>query len=124
MTPIHFHTFAAQYEASGKQSEEYYLAAEKLISGNPKQTLWQEYGDPSGQFFTGVWQSEAGKWHVRYTEEEYCHLLRGVSIITDSAGNAHTLRAGDQFVIPRGFVGTWEVVEATTKTYVIFEAKS
>jgi hypothetical protein len=31
---------------------------------------------------------------------------------------------GDEFVIPRGFVGTWQVVEKTRKTYVIYESGS
>ena len=34
------------------------------------------------------------------------------------------LRAGDRFVISRGFLGTWEVVTTTTKRFVIFEAKA
>jgi hypothetical protein len=32
--------------------------------------------------------------------------------------------AGESFVIPRGFVGTWEVVETTVKRFVIYEASS
>jgi uncharacterized cupin superfamily protein len=31
------------------------------------------------------------------------------------------VRPGDEFVIPRGFVGTWEVVEPTLKRFVIHE---
>jgi uncharacterized cupin superfamily protein len=34
-------------------------------------------------------------------------LLQGVSVITDAQGRAVTVAAGDRFVIPRGFVGTW-----------------
>ncbi|WP_414028394.1 cupin domain-containing protein, partial [Escherichia coli] len=30
----------------------------------------------------------------------------------------------DRFVIPAGFQGTWEVLEACRKVYVIFEAKA
>ena len=101
--------------------EEYFLPADKLISGNPKHTVWQQYTDPSGKFFAGAWQSEVGKWRISYTEEEYCQILFGVSIIADTAGNATTVRAGDRFVVPRGFVGTWEVVELTKKLYVIYE---
>ncbi len=37
-------------------------------------------------------------------------------------GRAKTLRAGDRFVIPAGFKGTWEVLEACRKIYVVFEA--
>lgn len=101
--------------------EEYHLPPEKLIAGNPRQTLWQEYTDPTGRFSCGIWQSEAGKWRIAYTEEEYCQILEGESVITDEAGNAVTVRAGDSFVVPRGFVGTWEVVATTRKRYVVYE---
>lgn len=101
--------------------EDYFLPAEKLIAGNPKQTVWQQYSDTSGKFFAGAWQSGVGKWRVAYTEEEYCQILEGVSIITDTAGNSVTVRSGDRFVMPRGFAGTWEVLEPTKKLYVIYE---
>lgn len=101
--------------------EEYLLPAEKLLAGNPKQQLWQQYTDASGCFFAGLWRSEIGKWRIAYTEEEVCVMLEGVSIITDHEGVAVTVVAGDRFVIPRGFTGTWEVVQPSTKTYVIYE---
>jgi uncharacterized cupin superfamily protein len=103
------------------RGEEYFLPAEKLIAGNPKQTAWQQYADASGKLFAGAWHSEVGKWRVSYTEEEYCQVLQGVSIITDGSGHSVTVRPGDRFVIPSGFVGTWEVVEPTKKLYVIYE---
>jgi len=48
-------------------------------------------------------------------------MLEGTSVITNESGEVITLVAGDSFVIPRGFVGTWEVVVATTKRFVIYE---
>lgn len=48
-------------------------------------------------------------------------MLAGKSIITDQGGNVLTVAAGESFVIPCGFVGTWEVVEPTTKRFVIYE---
>lgn len=110
-------------EASPDEStrDDYAVAPEKLVSGSPRQTAWNLYTDASGKFFTGIWQSTPGKWRISYTEEEYCQLLEGVSIITDAGGRAVTLKAGDRFVIPRGFAGTWEVVETTRKIYVIYE---
>lgn len=101
--------------------EEYFVAAEKLITGNPKQTLWMQYTDASGQFMVGFWRSQVGKWKIAYTEEEYCTMLSGISVVTHSDGTAMTVRAGDSFVIPRGFVGTWEVVEETTKRFVMVD---
>lgn len=101
--------------------DEYFLAPEKRLAGNPKQQVWLQYTDPSGRFFAGVWASGPGKWKVAYTEEEYCEILAGESVITDDTGDAATVRAGDRFVVPRGFTGTWEVVAATRKVFVIFE---
>ncbi len=78
------------------------------------------YTDPSGQFMAGIWHSERGRWNILYTEEEYCRMLEGVSVITDHAGLPITVRAGDEFVIPAGFRGTWEVLEPTRKRFVIY----
>jgi uncharacterized cupin superfamily protein len=108
-------------DSAERAAEEYFLAPEKLIRGNPKQTVWMHYTDPSGQFMVGLWRSEPGLWRVRYTEQEYCHILDGTSVLTDAAGHAVTVSAGDSFVVPRGFVGTWEVVVTTTKRFVIHE---
>ena len=111
-----------KFNAINPPAEEYFLPAEKRISGNPKQTIWQHYTDPSGKFLTGIWQSEIGKWRISYTEEEYCQILEGTSVLTDEHDNEVTVTSGENFVIPRGFVGTWEVLEPTRKIYVIYEA--
>ena len=108
-------------DAATASHGDYFLPPEKLVSGNPKQTLWMHYTDPTNQYFAGLWRSEPGKWRINYTEEEYCRMLEGRSVITDEAGHAVTVVAGDEFVIPRGFVGTWEVVETSTKRFVIYE---
>ena len=33
------------------------------------------------------------------------------------------LQAGDSFVVPAGFAGTWEVLEDSVKLYAIFESR-
>jgi uncharacterized protein len=101
--------------------EEYFLPPEKLLQGNPRQTVWMQYTDQSGQFMVGIWHSERGRWKILYTEQEYCRMLEGVSVITDQAGVAITVRAGDEFVIPAGFSGSWEVQEPTRKHFVIHD---
>jgi hypothetical protein len=58
---------------------------------------------------------------VRYTEQEYCRILEGRSVLTDEQGVAQEFSAGMEFVVPRGFVGTWRVVEPTRKRFVIHE---
>jgi uncharacterized cupin superfamily protein len=83
-----------------------------------------DYTDPSGRFMSGIWHSERGRWQILYTEEEYFHVLEGRSVITDQAGNALTVSAGEECVIPAGFTGTWEVLEPTRKRFVIYEPGS
>ena len=48
-------------------------------------------------------------------------MLEGTSVITDAQGHAVTVSAGERFVIPRGFVGTWEVVVPSKKLFAIYE---
>jgi hypothetical protein len=105
-------------------AEHYHAAPERLVQGNPQLTVWPHYSDASGQFSVGEWQGEVGAWRVQYTEEEFCQILEGVSTITADDGAVLTVRAGDRFVIPAGFTGTWQVLERTRKTYVIYEPKA
>ncbi|ARU90393.1 cupin domain-containing protein [Pseudomonas sp. M30-35] len=101
--------------------ENYHPAPEKVLKGDPAQSVRNHYASPCGQFNTGVWEGAVGQWTVNYSEHEYCEILQGVSVLRDKDGNAKTLRAGDRFVIPAGFSGTWEVLETCRKVYVIFE---
>src|SRR3954451_19167325 len=94
------------------------------IFGAPATRLQSYFTDASGQFFSGIWESSNGKWPVRYSESEFCAILEGKCVLTDAAGNAETFVKGDSFVIPSGFVGTWETLEPVKKLYAIFEPKS
>ena len=105
------------------EAERYRPAAEKIIKGEPDQAVYNHYSSPCEQFAAGVWEGEQGQWTVNYTEHEYCEIVQGVSVLRDEQGNAKTLRAGDRFVIPAGFKGTWEVLEPCRKIYVMFEQK-
>jgi uncharacterized cupin superfamily protein len=105
------------------EAERYRPAAEKILKGEPDQAVYNHYSSPCGQFAAGVWEGEAGQWTVSYSEHEYCEIVQGVSVLRDQEGNAKTLRAGDRFVIPAGFKGTWEVLEPCRKIYVLFEQK-
>ena len=97
------------------------IAADRVIAGEPVQETWLEFADEASGFYVGRWRCTPGKWRIAYTEQEYCLLLSGVSVLTAEDGSATTVRAGDAFVIPAGFHGTWEVLETTTKRFVIHE---
>lgn len=112
------------FSAVSTEAERYRPAPEKILKGDPEQTLYNHYNSPCGQMSAGVWEAEPGQWKVSFTEHEYCEIVQGVSVLRDEDGNAKTLRAGDRFVIPAGFTGTWEVLEACRKIYVVFEQKA
>ena len=107
--------------SSVKTAEDAAPAAENLLAGDPKQQVWNAYSDPDGRFHVGRWASTPGKWRVRYTEAELCHILSGVVRLTSASGAERSYSAGSTFVIPRGFEGTWEVVERCAKIYAIYE---
>ena len=44
--------------------------------------------------------------------------------LTDATGKVEEYKAGDAFVIPAGFKGAWETVEAVKKFYVIHTPKA
>lgn len=111
--------FRAPLEAEPSQP-----AADRLIAGAPRQTVANYFSDRTEQFFAGRWSSTPGKWRIRYTESEFCCLTTGRIVLENTQGKRWEFRAGDAFVIPSGFEGSWEVVEACTKFYAIFEART
>ena len=52
-----------------------------------------------------------------------CVILEGRVRLTDLQGNAKEFAAGSTFVLPAGFKGTWETLEAVKKIYVIWQSK-
>ena len=111
------------FSTANTQAERFSPAPEKVLKGNPEQVIHNHYSSPCGQMGAGIWEGAPGQWTVNYTEHEYCEIMQGVSVLRDREGNAKTLRAGDRFVIPAGFSGTWEVLEQCRKIYVVFEQK-
>ena len=99
-------------------------APDRLLDGDPQQTARNYFSDSTSQFFAGVWESTPGRWRVRYTENEFCHITSGEVRIESQSGETWVFRAGDSFVIPSGFAGTWHVTQSLQKLYVIFEAAS
>jgi uncharacterized protein len=106
---------------AGESSEP---AAERLVSGKPRQSVANYLSDPTQQFHCGRWSSTRGKWRIQYTEWEFCCLTEGRVALEDADGRRTEFGPGDGFVVPAGFKGTWEVIEDCTKFYVIFEPRT
>lgn len=80
------------------------------IEGAASPRALTAFADPSGRFTAGVWACDAGTLEIRNLAiDEACYLIEGEVTITDLAGNTETFRAGEAFVLPSGFSGTWHM---------------
>ena len=102
------------------EKESFSPDADKIISGQPTQNVWNAYSSSDEKFSAGIWDAQAGEWKVHYTEDEFCIILEGESVITDKNGDQKTVKAGDRFVMPAGFQGTWQVASYCKKIYVVY----
>lgn len=95
--------------------------ADRILSGDPAQAAINLFQSSDGRFNSGIWEAQRGKWRVVFNESEFSHLLSGVIVVTGDDGSERTFRAGDAFVSPAGFTGTWEIVEPAKKFYAYYE---
>ncbi len=94
---------------------------ERVTQGAPVAAADNRYSSADGRFHAGLWTSTVGCWRIAYTEDEACTILRGRIRLTGDDGTVCEFGAGDAFVIPAGFIGTWETLEDCLKHYVIYE---
>ena len=99
---------------------------DRLISGNPRRDTWSAVEtDLAGasRFYSGVWRSEVGHWRIAMgaTEQEVFTVLEGRCRVHSDAGGFQEAGPGQAIHIPAGFIGSFEVLEAVTKVYVITE---
>ena len=100
---------------------EWLTPQERCRQGRPAQRAWNHFTSGDAAFSAGLWEAEPGAWAIEYTENEFCQILEGRSVLRNQQGREWQVGAGDNFVIPAGFTGEWEVVERTRKIYVIYQ---
>lgn len=105
----------------GAAPETYRPDSDRILSGDPVQTVSNRFASADGRFNCGIWTGDIGKWRVSFTENEFCQLLAGVVVVAGDDGSSQTFRAGDAFVMPAGFTGSWEVLEPARKYYAVYE---
>ena len=83
-------------------------------------SVWRYAALGSRSLESGVWEASVATWtEDDYPVEEVCVMLAGHLRLTDADGVAHDLRQGDAFHLPKGWSGTWDVVEDMRKFYVV-----
>lgn len=92
---------------------------DRVVEGDPQHTTGTRFESPDGGLVAGTWTSSPGKWHAFTDRDEFCYIVTGHVRLISEDGTAQAFTTGDSFLIPNGFRGYWEVVEPTTKHFVI-----
>ena len=92
---------------------------DRVVEGDPHHETRVQFASPDGGLVAGTWVSTPGKWHAFTDRDEFCMILSGHCALIAEDGNRQEFRTGDAFLIPNGFRGYWEVIETTTKHFVI-----
>jgi len=79
----------------------------KAIRAEPgKHAMKELFG---GEFSVYVYETEPGLLEFEeFPFDEFVQILSGTAVITDASGTSQTFNAGDSFIVPKGFSGTWE----------------
>ncbi|MFD1880602.1 cupin domain-containing protein [Paracoccus pacificus] len=97
--------------------------SDKPTTLNPgqKEAAKSLYTTPDGKLDIGIWEATPGRFTAdRSQAAEFCHFLQGRIVMTHLDGTRVTLGPGDAIMLPRGWKGTWEILEQTRKIYVIY----
>ncbi|MEY2632685.1 MAG: hypothetical protein RIR00_1339 [Pseudomonadota bacterium] len=97
---------------------------ERLVQGNPLRATWNHY--EADGVSAGLWQCEPGAWNIVFAEgkDEFFHVISGRIRITSRSGEVGEFGPGQAGVIPAGFTGTFEVLEAVSKHYVLIDRQA
>lgn len=91
----------------------------RVVEGDPQHKTQSRFESPDKKLIAGTWTSTPGKWHAFTDRDEYCYIVSGHCRLIHTDGTAQDFKTGDSFLIPNGFTGFWEVIETTTKHFVI-----
>jgi uncharacterized cupin superfamily protein len=89
-----------------------------------KTTTVDLHSDPTRTFRCGFWSANPGVNPISYAKDELCVLLEGTVRLTNTDGEVASYSAGDTFVVPFGFRGTWENVGVVRKFFAVYKRES
>lgn len=90
-----------------------------VLKGDPHHESTVFFADTKGEVIAGTWTSTPGTWRAFTHRDEFCYIVTGHVRLIGDDGTVRAFKTGDAFMIPNGFSGCWEVVETTTKHFVV-----
>ena len=100
-----------------------YPRPDRLVAGNPKRITQSLYEHPNMN--CGIWTCEVGAWNIQFAanKQEFFQVIEGLIRLHDAKTQSFIeIKAGKAGIIPPGFRGKFEVVEAVKKYFVVVDA--
>lgn len=73
-----------------------------------------------GKIKVAIYESEPGKVYINSLPfDEYVHILEGRLILTPEGGEPIEFKTGDSLIVPKGYVGTWDLPEKYREFIII-----
>jgi uncharacterized cupin superfamily protein len=86
---------------------------------------FKAYESKDNKFLVALWESGPGVLQTdSYPNDEYVLVLEGELAITNKSGKKDEFKAGDSFVIPKGWAGTWDMKTKFKKQFVAVYEKA
>jgi len=91
--------------------------------GAPQRSTWSLYESAAEGVSAGIWDCEPGRWRIEFgpNEHEYFHVLHGRARVHEEGAGFTEVGPGQAVMIPPNFRGSFEVLEALRKHFVIIE---
>jgi uncharacterized cupin superfamily protein len=86
-----------------------------ILEGNPVARNRLISSSADGTASTLIWDCTAGRFNWFYGVDETVYVIEGGVVVTDVAGTAHRLRAGDTIFFPAGSRAEWHVEDYIRK---------
>jgi uncharacterized cupin superfamily protein len=103
---------------------DHYPDAENRVKGTPLRTTKSYFANEAHGVTSGIWNAEVGAYKIYLveTKHEFFHIISGRVQIEDAqTGKVTQFGPGEVGIIPPGFRGIFEILEAASKFWVVTE---
>ena len=111
---------------------QHFLDGEGLVTGDPAElddegitaegepTGFRTYNFHTGNIMVSVYESKPGKVRIEGSVyDEFITVLEGTLILRPDSGGEYTYKAGESLIVPKGYIGGWEMPERFRELIVV-----
>ena len=96
-----------------------------MKSGKPVKKGQHLYQDSTGNFFSGIWQSQAFETvQQAFPRNEFIYIQSGTLVCIDEHNKSHTFTCGDAVFIPQGTMCHWRVDDSVCAFYAVLQSNN